>query len=184
MKLIVAVCGASGVNYAIALLKELKKEKIETHLIVSKWAEKLLKIETNTSIDKVEKLASYTYGEKDMDARIASSSFLCDGMVILPASIKTVAQIANADTSTLISRCADTMLRTRKKLVLGVRETPLSAPALKNMYNIALYGGVVMPLSPAFYHKPRGIEDLEKFIVGKAMDLLGLKNSMFKRWKE
>lgn len=184
MKLIVAVCGASGVNYAITLLKELKKEKIETHLIVSKWAKKLVKIETEKSIAEIKKLASYTYSEDKMDARIASSSFLCDGMVILPASIKTVAQIANADTGTLISRSADIMLRTGKKLVVGVRETPLSAPALKNMYNIALYGGIVMPLSPAFYHKPGKIEDLEKFIAGKVMDLLGVKNSMFKRWKE
>ncbi len=184
MKLIIGVCGASGSNYALALLRELKKRKIETHLIVSEWAEKLLKIETGKGIAKLAELADYSYKEGEMDSRIASSSFLCDGMVVLPASIKTVSQIASADTSTLISRCADIMLRTRKKLVVCVRETPLSAPALKNMYNIALYGGIVMPLSPAFYHKPKKIEDLEKFIAGKIMDLLGIKNSMFKRWKE
>ena len=182
MKLIVGVCGASGVNYAFALLEELKKEKIETHLIVSEWAEEIIKVETGKTVSELKKLASFSYCEKEMDARIASSSFLCDGMVIIPASVKTVAQVANADTGTLISRCADIMLRTRKKLVVCVRETPLSAPALKNLYNISVYGGIVMPLSPAFYHKPKGIQDLELFIVGKAMDLFGIENGLFKRW--
>jgi len=184
MKLIIAVSGASGVNYAFSLLRELKKKKIETHLILSEWAEKLVKVETNSKVSDLKKLASYCYGEKEMDARVSSSSFVCDGMIIIPASVKTVAQIANADTGTLISRCADIMLRTKKKLVVCVRETPLSAPALKNMYNISVYGGIVMPLSPGFYHKPKSIKDLENFIVGKILDLFELKNSMFKRWKK
>ena len=182
MKLIVAVCGASGVNYAFALLKELKRKKIETHLIVSRWAEELVKAETGKKTADLKRLASFSYSEKEMGARIASSSFLCGGMVIIPASVKTVAQVANADTGTLVSRCADTMLRTRKKLVVCVRETPLSAPALKNLYNISVYGGIVMPLSPAFYHKPKGISDLENFISGKVMDLFGIKNSLYSRW--
>jgi len=182
MKLIIAVSGASGVNYAFSLLRELKKKKIETHLILSEWAEELVRVETNAKVSDLKKLANYSYGIKEMDARVASSSFICDGMIVIPASVKTVAQIANADTGTLISRCADIMLRTRKKLVVCVRETPLSAPALKNMYNISVYGGIVMPLSPAFYHKPKSIKDLEDFIVGKIMDLFEIKNSMFKRW--
>ncbi len=182
MKLIIAVCGASGVNYAFSLLRELKKKKIETHLILSDWASELIKVETGKKISDLKKFANYCYGEKEMDARIASSSFLCDGMIVIPASVKTVAQIANADTGTLISRRADIMLRTRKKLVVCVRETPLSAPALKNLYNISVYGGIVMPLSPAFYHNPKSIKDLEDFIVGKCLDLFEIKNSMFKRW--
>jgi len=182
MKLIVAVCGASGVNYSFALLRELKKQKIETHLILSDWAEELVKLEFGEKTAVLKKLASFTYTEQEMDARISSSSFLCDGMIVVPASVKTVAQIANADTGTLISRCADIMLRTRKKLIVCVRETPLSAPALKNLYNISVYGGIVMPLSPAFYQKPKTINDLESFMVGKIMDLFGIKNSMFKRW--
>lgn len=184
MRLIIGVCGASGVNYAFALLKELKKKKIETHVIVSEWAEELIKHETGKNAEKLKRLADFSYEENEMSAGISSSSFLVDGMIVLPASVKTVAQIANADTSTLISRCADIMLRTRKTLVVCVRETPLSAPALKNLYSISLYGGIVMPLSPAFYYKPKKIADLEKFIVGKIMDLFGIKNSLFKRWKE
>jgi len=182
MKIIIGVCGASGVNYAFSLLKEMKKKKVETHLIVSDWAGVLLKEETGKSVKELKKLASRSYSNGEMDARISSSSFLCDAMVIVPASVKTVAQIANADTGTLISRCADIMLRTRKKLIVCVRETPLSAPALKNLYNISVYGGIVMPLSPAFYHKPKNINDLEKFISGKIMDLLEIKNSVYKRW--
>ncbi len=184
MRIIMGVCGASGVNYSFPLLRELKKKKVETHLIVSEWAEELVRIETGKKISDLKKLASYSYREKEMDAHISSSSFLCDGMVVVPASVKTVAQIANADTGTLISRCADIMLRTGKKLIVCVRETPLSAPALKNLYNISLYGGTVMPLSPAFYHMPKKIEDLEKFISGKIMDLLGIKNNAYKRWKK
>lgn len=184
MRVIVAVCGASGVNYAFALLKELKKKNIETHLILSEWAEQIVKIETKKNPDALKKLASYSYTEKEMNAGIASSSFLCDAMVIVPASIKTVSEIARADTGTLTSRCADIMIRTKKKLIVCVRETPLSAPALKNLYNISLYGGTIFPLSPAFYHNPKNIEDLESFVSGKIMDLLEIKNNSFKRWKK
>ncbi|MFH1235264.1 MAG: UbiX family flavin prenyltransferase [Candidatus Diapherotrites archaeon] len=184
MKLIVGVCGASGINYAIALLKELKKQKIETHLILSDWAERLAKEEACIGRKELEKLADYCYGEKEMDARISSSSFIADGMIVVPASVKTVSEIATANTGTLISRCADIMLRTRKKLVVCVRETPLSAAALKNLHDIAVYGGIVMPLSPAFYQKPKTIGDLESFMTGKILDLFGLKNALYKRWKQ
>ena len=182
MKLIVAITGASGVNYGVALLKALKEAGIETHLIVSEWAEKLFKEETDISISEVKKLASKTYGYREMDAAISSSSFLVDGMVVIPATVKTVSDIANASTGNLISRSADNMLKTGKKLVVCVRETPLSAPCLKNMHNLALCGAIVMPLSPAFYHKPKNINDLESFITGKVLDLFGIENKEFKRW--
>ncbi|MEM0360252.1 MAG: UbiX family flavin prenyltransferase [Candidatus Diapherotrites archaeon] len=184
MKLIVAVCGASGINYAITLLKELKKRKIETHLVLSDWAEKLAREECSIGRKELEKMADYCYSENEMNARIASSSFLCEGMIVLPASVKTVSEIATAHTGTLISRCADIMLRTKRKIVVCVRETPLSAPTLKNLQEIALYGGIVMPLSPAFYQKPKTIKDLELFMAGKIMDLFGIKNSLYKRWKD
>jgi len=184
MKIIVAICGASGVNYGIELLKALKGAKIETHLVLSDWAEKLVEEETSYKISEVKKLASKCYGYKDMAAAISSSSFLVDGMVVCPATVKTVSEIANASSDNLISRAADNMLKTRKKLVVCIRETPLSGPCLENLAKISQYGGIVMPLSPAFYHKPKSIKDLESFIIGKILDLLGIKNESFKRWKE
>jgi len=183
MKIIVGVTGASGTNYALALLKELRKQNVEVHLIISEWAEEVLKEETNKKASELKKLAFKTYPNDNLAASISSSSFLVDGMIIIPSSIKTVSEILHAHTSTLITRCADNMLKTKNKLIIGVRETPLSGPTLENLWKLSIYGAVVFPLSPAFYHKPRKIADLEDFIVGKALDLLGVPNTKFKRWK-
>ncbi len=183
MKLVVAICGASGIGYGIELLKALKEAKIETHLVLSEWAEKLVEEETNYKIADVKKLASKCYGYKDMAASISSSSFPVDGMIICPATVKTVSEIANAHSGNLISRSADNMLKTGKKLVVCIRETPLSGPCLENLAKIAKYGGIVMPLSPGFYHKPKSIKDLEAFIIGKILDIFNIKNEKFKRWK-
>ncbi len=183
-KIIVGVTGASGTNYALALLKELKKQKIETHLIISEWAEKVFEQETNKKILELKKLASKNYSNKDMAAKISSSSFLIDGMIIIPASVKTISEIANAHTSTLITRCADIMLRYKKPLIIGLRETPLSGPCLEQLATISKYGGIIFPLSPGFYGKPKQISDLEDFIIGKALDLLGIKNNNYNRWKQ
>lgn len=182
MKIIVAICGASGTDYGVELLKALKEAKVETHLIVSKWAEVVAEKESEFEIGEVKKIADFFY-EEEMDARISSSSFLVDAMVVMPASVKTVSEIANADSSNLISRCADNVLKMQKKLIIGIRETPLSAPCLKNLYELAGYGVIVMPLSPGFYHKPKNIKDLRAFIVGKTLDVLGIENKKFRRWK-
>ena len=183
MKLIVAICGASGIEYGIELLKALKEAKIETHLVLSEWAEKLVEEETEYKPTQVKELASKVYGYKDMAASISSSSFLVDGMVICPATVKTVSEIAQAHSGNLISRAADNMLKTQKKLVVCIRETPLSGPCLENLAKIAQYNGIVMPLSPGFYHKPKSIKDLHAFIVGKILDIFGIKNEKFERWK-
>jgi 4-hydroxy-3-polyprenylbenzoate decarboxylase len=183
MRFIVAVTGASGTNYALKLLHELKSKKIETHLIISEWAEEVLKEETGKKVSELKKLATKTYSNSNLAASISSSSFLVDGMIIIPASIKTVSEIIHAHTSTLISRCADNMLKARKPLIIGVRETPLSGPTLENLWKLSVYGAIIFPLSPAFYHKPKKISDLEDFIVGKALDLLGVKNMKFTRWE-
>jgi len=182
MKLIVAVTGASGINYSLALLCELAKQKVEVHLIISEWAEEVLKVETGKSVSELKKLAKKTYSNSALDASISSSSFLVDGMIVIPASIKTCSEILHAHTSTLVSRCADNMLKTKKPLVIGLRETPLSGPTLENLLKLSIYGAIIFPLSPAFYHKPKKISDLEGFIVGKALDLLGVRNEKFNRW--
>lgn len=184
MKLIVAICGASGVGYGIELLKALKDAKVETHLILSEWAEKLIEEEAGIGIKEVKKIASKVYGYREMDAAISSSSFLVDGMIVCPATVKTVSEIANAHSGNLISRAADNTLKMGRKLVVCIRETPLSGPCLENLAKIAHYGGIVMPLSPGFYHKPKSIKDLEAFIVGKALDVFGIKNEKFKRWEK
>ena len=182
MRLVVAICGASGVQYGVELLKALRESGVETHLVLSEWAEKLIEEETDQTLSSVKKLASKCYGYKDMAAEISSSSFLVDGMVICPATVKTCSEVASAESTNIISRAADNMLKTGKKLVVCIRETPLSGPCLENLVKIARYGGIVMPLSPGFYHKPKSIKDLEAFITGKVLDLFGIRNEKFKRW--
>ncbi|MFH1256007.1 MAG: UbiX family flavin prenyltransferase [Candidatus Diapherotrites archaeon] len=182
MRVIVAVSGASGVQYGVELLKALNEKKVETHLVLSEWAEKLIGIETDYKISEVKKLAEKCYGNKELDAAIASSSFLVDAMIVIPCSVKTISEIANAHTDTLITRAADNMLKMKKRLVLCLRETPLSAPAIEQMYKVTVAGAIVMPLAPGFYHKPKELKDLYAFISGKAMDCLGIENTEFRRW--
>lgn len=183
MKIIVGITGASGVEYGIELLRALKEKKVETFLVMSKWAEKIVQEEAPYKIDEIKKLASHYFGNDDMAASIASSSFLVDCMVIVPATIKTCSEIAHAHCGKLISKAADNMLKMRKPLVVCVRDTPLSAPALEALHKISLAGGVVMPLSPGFYHKPKDIKDLFKFMIGKILDVLGIENEEFRRWR-
>jgi len=184
MKLIVAITGASGIGYAIELLNTLKKKNIEIHLVMSEWAEKLIEEETEFDPKEIKKLAFKVYDNKNMASEIASSSFLVDGMVIIPCTLKTASEVANAHCGTLIARAADNILKMRKKLIVCVRETPLSTPALEQMHKIALAGGIVLPLSPGFYHKPKEIKDLLAFISGKVMDCFGIENNEFKRWEK
>ena len=182
MKLVVALSGASGVEYGIDLLQALKDADVETHLIVSEWADKVILIETNYRLDDVKKLATVVYDPNDQAAALASSSFLVDGMVIIPATVKTIGAIASSYSDNLVSRAADNMLKTRRPLVLCLRETPLSTPVLKNLYELSVSGAIIFPLSPGFYHEPKSIEDLRTFISGKILDLLGIQNELYKRW--
>ena len=182
-RVIVALTGASGINYAVDFLKALKGREVETHLVLSQWAEKLIEEESEATIEEVKQLASFVHDEKDMASSIASSSFLVESMVVIPCTVKTASEIATANCSNLISRAADNMLKTKRKLIVCIRETPLSGPALKNLHEIAVYGGIVFPLSPGFYHRPKGLKDLNAFITGKLLDLLGFENKAFKRWE-
>jgi flavin prenyltransferase len=184
MKLLVALSGASGAGYAIEFLKEISKHKeIEVELIVSEYSEKILELEETTSLNELKKYAKKLYDNFDLTAAPASSSYLIDAMIVIPCSIKTASEIANANCGTLISRTADNMLKMKKKLIVCVRETPLSTPVLHNLYNLSLYGAIVFPLSPGFYHKPKDLMELKSFIVGKLLDVLGIENELFKRWK-
>ncbi len=181
-KIIVALTGASGIDYGIEVVKALSSHNVETHVIISRWAKQVIEKESLSSLDEFQKIPDYTYKENDMNAAISSSSTIVDGMVVIPATVKTVSNIATANTGNLISRAADIMLKMKKPLVIGIRETPLSPACLHNLNQLAIYGAVVLPLSPGFYHRPKTINDLFDFISGKVLDCFNIPNEKYKRW--
>lgn len=185
-RFVVGITGSSGIIYGLRLVEVLSSSGHEVHVVLSEEA-KLVSADECLSEDKLvsllRKVASSVYGEYDFTAPIASSSYLVDGTVVIPCTLKTLGEIANSIQSTLISRAALNSLRLRRPLIVVVRETPLSTLDLVNMLKISLSGGVVMPASPAFYGKPQSIQDLVDFIVGKVLDVLGLKNDLYKRWE-
>ena len=179
----VAISGASAPVYGIRLLEVLKATAdVETHAIVSNGAKATIAYETAWKVDDVLALADHVYDEKDLAAAIASGTFLTDGMVVAPCSMRTLGAIAMSLNDNLIVRAADVHLKERRKLVLMVRETPLHAGHLKSMYDLSLYGAVILPPVPAFYHLPKSMEDLIDHSVGKALDQLGVEHALFRRW--
>lgn len=182
MRLIVAITGASGVAYGKRLLEVLREKKVETYLIVSKAAENVIEHELETTKRELEKLASHVYDVNDLSSPIVSGSFKIDGMIVIPCSMKTLAGIALGYSDNLILRAADVTLKEKRKLILVPRETPLSMVHLRNMLDLASQGVFILPAMPAYYHKPEKIEDLIDFVVGKALDLLGIEHKLFKRW--
>ena len=183
MKIILGIGGASGSIYGVRLLEELIKSKVEVHLVASDGAKKIIKHETNLSFNDLKKKASFVYENDNLFAGPASGSFKTDGMVICPCSMKTLSAIANGYGDTLTSRAASCCLKENRKLVLVVRETPLDLPGVINMKKAKEAGAIVLPAMPGFYHKPKKIEDLVDFIVGKILDQLNFKHNLFKRWK-
>ncbi|MDO8727254.1 MAG: UbiX family flavin prenyltransferase [Candidatus Methanoperedens sp.] len=184
-EIIVAISGASGVQYGIRLLETLKGTKgIKTHLVMSDSAKQLIEIETNYSVNDVEKLADHVYRDDDFTAPVASGSHRSKGMVVAPCSMKTLASIAVGMSDTLISRAADVCLKEKRPLVLMVRETPLNMIHIENMGRASRAGAIILPASPAFYPKPTSIDDLIDFMAGRALDLLGVEHNLYKRWRE
>jgi 4-hydroxy-3-polyprenylbenzoate decarboxylase len=182
-RIVVAISGASAPVYGIRLLEVVRaKADIETHLVVSSGARATIEYETAWKLTDVLALASVVHEEKDLSAPIASGTFLTDGMVVAPCSMRTLGAIAMSLSENLIVRAADVHLKERRKLVLMVRETPLHAGHLKSMYDLSLYGAVILPPVPAFYHLPKGIMDLVDHSVGKALDQLGVEHDLFRRW--
>jgi 4-hydroxy-3-polyprenylbenzoate decarboxylase len=181
-RIVVGISGASGVIYGIRLLETLKSLEIETYLIMSEWAEKNLSLETDYSLAWVESLATRRLDNNDLTAPIASGSFLTEGMVIAPCSMKTLAGIANGYSENLLERAADVTIKEGRKLILVPRESPLSAIHLENMLKLARMGIVIAPPMPAFYCKPNSILEFVDQQVGRITDLLGLENGLVKRW--
>ena len=184
MKLTIAITGASGVIYGKRLLEVLRNKKIETHLVISQAAEKIIAHELGTTKESLEKLANHVYEVNDWSSPIVSGSFKTDGMVIAPCSMKTLAGIANGFAENVILRAADVALKEKRKLILVPRETPLNTIHLQNILDLAKQGAIIVPAMPAYYHQPKNIQALVDFIVGRVMDLLGIEHALYKRWQE
>ncbi|RFU36187.1 hypothetical protein B7463_g138, partial [Scytalidium lignicola] len=182
LRIIVAMTGATGAIYAVKLLQKLKELDIETHLVISKWADVTNKYEAGVSSSALRKLATHVYSINDQAAPISSGSFLHDGMVIVPCSMKTVAAIRSGYGNDLISRAADVTIKEQRKLILTVRETPLSAIHLDNMLYLARLGVVIFPPMPAFYTRPETIDDIVDQGIGRLLDSLGIHTDGFERW--
>jgi len=182
MEIIIGISGASGVQYGIRLLQVLCPMNIETHLVITKAAKQIIRIETDLSVPEVEGLASHVYSENEFTAPIASGSHRFDGMVVAPCSMKTLGSIANGISDTLLTRTADVCLKEGRKLILMTRETPLSQIHLENMLKLQQAGAVVLPACPAFYSRPKTVDELIDFMVGRTLDLLGIENELYRRW--
>jgi 4-hydroxy-3-polyprenylbenzoate decarboxylase len=182
LRLIVAITGASGAIYAKRLLEELNSRNVEIHLVISHNARRIIEHELNVKKEEIEKLANYVYNINDWSSPIVSGSFKVDGMVVIPCSMKTLAGIACGYSDNIILRAADVMLKEGRKLILIPRETPLNINHLRNMLWLAKQGVHIVPAMPAFYHKPKDINDLVNYMVGKILDILDIQHNLYVRW--
>jgi len=181
-RVVVGISGASGVIYGVRALDALAELGVERHLVVSRAAALTLSQETDLSLADLSARASVTYRVGDVGAAIASGSFRTLGMIVAPCSVRTMSEIATGVTSSLLTRAADVTLKERRPLVLMVRETPLHLGHLRTMTRLAEMGAVIAPPLPAFYVKPKSVEDLVDQSVGRALDLLGLDWGAVRRW--
>ena len=182
MKLIVGITGATGVIYGVRLLERLREAGVEAHLVISRWGARTLLHETPYSREQVEALAHVVYAPHDMGAAISSGSFVTDGMIIAPCSARTLAAIANGYGDSLTHRAADVVLKERRRLVLAVREAPLSEIHLENMLKLSRMGVVILPPVPAFYNNPRSLADIVEHTVARILDQFGIEVPGAKRW--
>lgn len=185
-RLIVAISGSTGAIYGVRLLEVLRQHlpDIETHLILTKAARLTIEYELGRTPESVEELASVLHAEENIGATIASGTFVTQGMVVAPCSIKTLSAIANSYNDSLISRAADVCLKERRRLALVVRETPLHLGHIRLMAHVTESGAVVVPPSPAFYHLPKTIEDIVDHTIVKVLDLFGLHiEGLIRRWE-
>ncbi|HEV8316990.1 MAG TPA: UbiX family flavin prenyltransferase [Vicinamibacterales bacterium] len=181
-RVVVGITGATGVIYGVRLLERLREAGVETHLIISRWGGRTLLHEAGRSRDQVEALASVVYAPNDMGAAISSGSFPTTGMIVAPCSARTLAAIAHGFDDNLIHRAADVTLKERRKLVLTVREAPLSDIHLENMLKLSRMGAVILPPMPAFYHHPQTIADLIDYTVARMLDQFAIEVPGVPRW--
>ncbi|MFQ5711184.1 MAG: UbiX family flavin prenyltransferase [Candidatus Geothermarchaeales archaeon] len=183
MNLVVGMTGATGVVLGIRLLEVLSKHpEVQTHLVMSKWAKKMVEMEGDVSLGRVRGLAKHWYDNEDLMAPITSGTFPTGGMVIIPCSTNTLAAVANGLSNDLITRAASVTLKEGRRLVLVVRETPLSAIHLRNMLRIARAGATVLPPVLTFYYKPKTIDDIVDHIVGRVLEVFEIEHDLYPRW--
>ena len=181
-RLIVGISGASGVIYGVRLLQALKRLPVETHLVMTRTAEVALAHETDLKVSDVRRLADVAFRIDDLAAAISSGSYRTIGMIVAPCSMRSLGEIAHGITSNLLTRAADVVLKERRRLVLVARETPLHAIHLRNMVTLAEMGAIIAPPVPAFYNRPKTLNDVIDHTVGRVLDLFDLDTGKVKRW--
>ena len=182
--IVVGMTGATGAVYGIRLLERLRELDVETHLVISRWAEATIRTETDRKPEEVRGLATHVYDEGDLDAPLASGATWTAGMVVAPCSMRTLAAVAHGLSDNLVQRAAEVHLKEARRLVLLVRESPLSVIHLENMLRVAKVGAIVAPPVPAFYARLRSLDDMVDHTVGRVLDQLGVHHALVRRWGE
>ncbi len=183
-RIVIGISGASGVTYGVRILHLLQESNYETHLIISRAGKLNIEIETPYTAGQVAAMADRVYDDADMAAAVSSGSFLTEGMIVAPCTIKSLSGIANSYNTNLLVRAADVTLKEKRKLVLVVRETPLHKGHLRLMSLAADMGAHILPPIPSFYHQPKTIGDIVDQTIGKIFDYMGIRHSLFRRWGE
>lgn len=184
MKLVVGITGATGAPVALKLVEFLRDVGVEIHLVISPWARTTIGVECGVGIDALQALADHVHDHRNLAASISSGSFRHDGMVIVPCSMKTLAAIRIGLADNLIARAADVTLKERRKLVLAVREAPLNSIHLENMLYLSNLGAVIFPLTPAYYHRPQSVEEINEQLAARLLDQFGLEHPASRRWRD
>jgi len=183
-RIVIGISGASGVVYGYKALQALSDvASIETHLVLSAAARTTIEFETDLTARDFESIADVVYADENLAAAISSGSFLTDGMLVIPCSMKSAAAIAYSLNGNLLVRAADVSLKEQRKLVLVVRETPLHLGHLRTLARLAEMGAVLLPPIPAMYARPQSVDDIVAHTVGKALDQFGISNELFHRWR-
>ncbi len=182
-RIVVGVSGASGPIYAFRLMEVLAADPtVETHLVVTDEARLCIQHEMDKTPEELDAMASRTYDIHDVAAAISSGSFKTDGMIVIPCSMRTASAIAHSYSDNLLTRAADVTLKEKRKLVVVPRETPLHSGHLRNLLELSELGAVVLPPMPAFYHRPKSVDDIINQTIGKVLDQFGVQHHLFRRW--
>ena len=182
MRIFLGISGASGAIYGVRLLETLRRLGVQSHLVMSKAAEMTISYELDSRPADIKALADMVYPVGDLGAAISSGSFPTMGMIIAPCSVRSLAEIATGVTSSLLTRAADVTLKERRRLVLMLRETPLHSGHLRNMLALSDMGAIVAPPVPAFYARPKNLEEMVDHSIGRVLDLFGIDTGRVKRW--
>lgn len=183
-RIVVGISGASGIVYGVRLLELLRAAGVQTHLVMSKSAEVTAAHELDMKLRDIRALATQCHSNQDVGASISSGSFRTMGMIVAPCSIRSMSEIASGVTSGLLTRAADVVLKERRRLVLLVRETPLHLGHLRTMTQLAEMGAIIAPPVPAFYARPRSLDDMVDQTLGRVLDLFGIDAGLVRRWGE